>query len=204
MTLLRFETAPLGANAWVLSDSGEVLVIDPGGEDRALSDASLGEGLDGCLVGVFLTHGHIDHIAGLAPFVTRGVPVYIGEGDAAALLDPRVNLAAWLGMPFTPFACAPSLVRDGDEIRVGSLSFRVISAPGHSPGSICLYGAGHIFTGDVLFASGVGRTDLPGGNPAELARSIRDKLFSLPDATIVHPGHGGDTTIGGEKQNFFY
>ena len=203
MTLRRIEAGALGANAWVISDSGQCLVIDPGGEDAPLLEASLGAGIQ--CTGVFLTHGHADHIAGLKPYIEREIPIYIGAEDCAALTDARVNLSVWLGIPLAFADCPHRVLGDGGELTLGEISFRVIAAPGHSPGSLCLYGGGHLFTGDVLFAGGgVGRTDFPGGDAARLALSIREKLFVLPDETAVHPGHGGDTTIGAEKKYHFY
>jgi len=201
MELRCFAVGPMAANAWVLSDSGECLVFDPGGEDAALFAASF----ESEKTGVFITHGHVDHIAGLGPYLERGVPVYIGAEDAPALFDARVNLSAYFGMPiaFSAFSeFTPHLVGSGDELRLGGHCFQVFSCPGHSPGSVCLYGEGHLFSGDVLFASGIGRTDFPGGDARLLEKSIRDILFALPDDTLVHPGHGPDTTIGDEKHNF--
>jgi glyoxylase-like metal-dependent hydrolase (beta-lactamase superfamily II) len=200
MKIQRLETGAIGANAYIISDGEDCLVIDPGGEDAELFAASLEKA-----TGVFLTHGHADHIAGVAPYNERGIPLYIGEEDSTALTDARANLSVWLGMPFALEGCRRlCIARDGDTITVGKSTFRVITAPGHSPGSVCLCTDGHVFTGDVLFASGVGRTDLPGGDAAALAESIREKLFALPDDTEVHPGHGPETTIGAEKRNYKY
>jgi glyoxylase-like metal-dependent hydrolase (beta-lactamase superfamily II) len=198
MNIRCFEVGPMAANAWVLTDAGECLVLDPGGESDALLDASC----ESEHIRVFLTHGHIDHIAGLRPYIKRGCAIYIGEEDAAAPCDANVNLSAHFGMPFSFKECNCTIARGGDELRLGGITFRVVAGRGRIPGSICLYGAGHLFSGDVLFNAGIGRTDFPGGDAMLLEKSIREKLFVLPDDTIVHPGHGPVTTIGAEKLNF--
>jgi glyoxylase-like metal-dependent hydrolase (beta-lactamase superfamily II) len=113
-----------------------------------------------------------------------------------------VNLSAYFGMPLAFPEFTPQIARAGESMRLGAQSFQILAMPGHSPGSVCLYGEGHLFSGDVLFASGIGRTDFPGGDTALLAKSIREGLLVLPDETVVHPGHGPDTTIGDEKPSF--
>jgi len=115
--------------------------------------------------------------------------------------DPRKNLSLFVGGSFST-GQADVLVEDGDQIDLAAITLRVLHTPGHTPGGICLYAAqdGMVFSGDVLFAGGIGRSDFPGGDEDQLIDSIRTKLFTLPDATVVYPGHGMRTTIGREKR----
>ena len=197
MQITRHVVGTIETNSWIIQSRGEALLIDPGAEDAALLESVSGLNL----VAVVLTHGHVDHIAGITPFVRRGIPICIGEGDAAALGDPRLNLSVWLGTPLSVPGCVPRILGAGETVTVGDCVFTVCELPGHSPGSIGLVGGGHCFSGDVLFRGSVGRTDLPGGDFPVLERSILGTLYTLPGDTIVHPGHGEDTTIKIEQQS---
>ena len=149
------------------------------------------------------THGHADHVSANADIITAtGASLCIHEADAsqvAGILNR--SLSRILGGKGSPGA--DCLLRDDDVVTIGNTKLRIIHTPGHTPGSICIYADGHLFTGDTLFVGAVGRTDLPGGSTATLLSSIRDKLYTLPDDTIVWPGHDyGDSpssTIGREK-----
>ncbi len=152
---------------------------------------------------VINTHGHADHVSANADIITAtGASLCIHEADAsqvAGILNR--SLSRILGGKGSPGA--DCLLRDDDVVTIGNTKLRIIHTPGHTPGSICIYADGHLFTGDTLFVGAVGRTDLPGGSTATLLSSIRDKLYTLPDDTIVWPGHDyGDSpssTIGREK-----
>jgi hydroxyacylglutathione hydrolase len=150
-----------------------------------------------------LTHGHIDHISGLLELRHDypNIKVYIHKLDAEMLTGDGGNLSMLLGESFTTEP-ADFLVKDGDIINEAGLTLEVFHTPGHTPGGICLYSKKDsvVFSGDTLFADSVGRTDFPGGSMTQLIKGIREKLLSLPDETIVYPGHGSQTTIAGEKE----
>ncbi len=179
----------------------DCLVIDPGAQPDPLIELLQGQHLNP--VATILTHGHADHIVGLAE-VRRLFPqmrVYIHRQDASMLGDAQGNLSLFVGGHFTT-GPADVLLEDGDTIDLAGVRLKVLHTPGHTPGGICLYEAkdGAVFAGDALFAGGVGRSDFPGGDENQLLASIRTKLFTLPDATVVYPGHGMRTTIGREKR----
>lgn len=178
----------------------EALVIDPASECDRILDEAESRGYN--IKYIVNTHSHVDHIMGNRRMKEiTGADIIIHEKEAYSLTHQSPYMLSMFGADPSP--PADILVREGDYISVGEVSLKVIHTPGHSPGSICLYGDGIVFTGDTLFVGGVGRTDLPGGSWQELVSSIRNKLFTLPDETIVAPGHNyGDTsksTIGREK-----
>ncbi len=151
---------------------------------------------------VVLTHGHVDHIAGLAALraVWPDLPIYIHEAEADFLTDPRLNLSAALSTPVVA-PSATELLQHGQTLTLGDTTLQLIHTPGHSPGGLTLYDAGSAsaLVGDALFSGSVGRTDFPTSDGDLLLRSIRERLYVLPDATTVYAGHGPTTTIGREK-----
>jgi len=182
--------------------SPDCLIIDPGlGADELMAFLSRRRFNP---VAVVLTHGHIDHIAGITTLRSSHpeIKVLIHELDAPMLAHPGSNLSEMAGRPF---ATAPAEVRlkDGDCIELAGVVLQVLHTPGHTPGGICLYSEqqGVVFTDDTLFAGSIGRTDFPGGDIAQLTNSVREKLFSLPDQTVVYPGHGPATTIVREREH---
>ncbi|MDR0434318.1 MAG: MBL fold metallo-hydrolase [Gracilibacteraceae bacterium] len=199
LKLLR--TSGFGANCYLFweTDSGLGVLIDPGGDAPAILAQVREAGVR--VEQIVLTHGHYDHIAALDEARDAlNAPAAIHAADAAMLPDPSLNLSRLFGLNGR-LRPAEKLLADGDEIIVGGLSLRVLHTPGHSPGGICLYGSGVLFSGDTLFRSSVGRSDFPGGDERLLLNSIRERLFPLDDATLVYPGHMEETTIGWEKRN---
>jgi glyoxylase-like metal-dependent hydrolase (beta-lactamase superfamily II) len=150
------------------------------------------------------THGHYDHIGADDAF---GTDIYVHQQDLDMLRDARKNLSAVFSSPLEVVSVIKPLA-DKQLIRMDCLEIEVLHLPGHSPGGIGLLmkkpQGGIIFTGDTLFCQGVGRCDLPGGEARLLEKSIRERLFSLPDETKVYPGHGPSTTIGAEKANIVF
>lgn len=203
--LARIESQPFGENTYVLSREGsrECVVIDPGFEPDLIVDWLESRGLRPAAI--LLTHGHSDHIAGNAALRTRwpGLPIVVSRIDAPKLTDPAGNLSAAFGMAIRS-PPADRLLDDGSVIEAAGLRILARSLPGHSSGHMVFLLDGVeppvVFGGDVLFRGSIGRTDFPDGDFATLARGIREHLYTLPDETVVHPGHGDATTVGREKR----
>jgi glyoxylase-like metal-dependent hydrolase (beta-lactamase superfamily II) len=186
-------------NCYLLADetTGEAVMIDPGQEPTiflaALSDR------DWTLRSIWLTHAHVDHIMGVGAVQrATGAPIYLHPLDRP-LYDALPRFGAWVGMQVEVPPPPQFELAAGQTLRLGRYEFSVRFTPGHSPGSVSFLGEGRIFGGDVLFNGSVGRTDLPGGDTATLMASIQTEFLSLPDSTLVHSGHGPDTTIGIER-----
>lgn len=200
--ITRFELGPFETNCYVLKypERPECWIIDASYQPADLIDCVRREGLrPSALV---LTHAHCDHIAGAFEVVGAfpGLSVWVHETEREWLGDPILNLSALMGLPVTAPE-ASRLIREGDALELAGRGWRVLHTPGHSPGGITLWSAsaGVAISGDALFAGSIGRTDFPGSRFETLARSIREKLYTLPDETRVLPGHGPETTIGREK-----
>ena len=193
----------LGCNCSILGDetSREAMVIDPGDDISEIEALIARHGLT--VKSIVITHAHIDHIGGAAKLRRiTGAPVYMHEADSF-LADYLPQQAQWLGMEAPENPGIDVAAHDGDTLRAGAIEAHLIHTPGHTPGSLSLYlpHEKKLIAGDTLFAGSVGRTDLPGGDFAAIAKSIQGKLYQLPEDTVVVPGHGGLTTIGEEKQS---
>ncbi|UUZ90437.1 MBL fold metallo-hydrolase [Paenibacillus sp. P25] len=197
-----FSLGPLQTNAYLISRPGENkgIVIDPGMNPKP----PLKRVEDMEIEAILLTHAHFDHIGGVDELrKLKGCPVYLHDAEAEWLTNPKYNGSArWpeLGAPIVTEPAEYALDQ-GQELKLLGLVFKVFHTPGHSPGSVSFLYGNQLFSGDVLFRLSVGRTDLPGGDQQDLLDSIHDKLFELPDDTIVYPGHGAKTTIGYEREN---
>ena len=195
MEILTFPVTPFVVNCFVLKDNGEALVIDPGDVTPALL-----RGIAGCTVRLIVnTHCHCDHCGGNAALVQQTGAELAIHKDELPLLHAMEAQGQMFGIRVTPSPEPDRFLEEGDVVTVGSVSLKVAHVPGHSPGHIMLVGNQYVFSGDVLFAGSIGRMDLPGGSEGQLMESIRTRLLTLPDETVVYPGHGPATTIGEER-----
>ena len=186
-------------NCYLVADrqSGDVVIVDPGEEADLFLRRIEKEAWT--LRAIWLTHAHLDHIAGVARIVSAtNVDVYLHPDDRP-LYDGALEQAQWLGVEIEAAPAPSQSLASGDTVTVGNCAFTVAHTPGHSPGSVTFIGDGVALVGDVLFAGSVGRVDLPGGDGPTLLNSINQTLMSLPDDTIVYSGHGPATTIGQER-----
>ena len=205
---MKIDSFVLGAyqtNCYILRRSGiaeDCLIVDTGLEAGELIDFLERHKLSP--VAVVLTHGHADHVTGLAALCKSypDIKVYIHKLDAEMLTGPQSDILALAGQlcGTSDTVEADFLIEEGSVIEQAGIKLKVLHTPGHTPGGVCLYSKDEriVFVGDTLFADSVGRVDL-GGNMAQLIKSIREKLLTLPDETIVYPGHGPVTTIAEEK-----
>jgi hydroxyacylglutathione hydrolase len=186
-------------NCYLVADpeAGAAVIIDPGEEPaRFLAEAGR---RNWTIQAIWLTHAHIDHILGVSAIHrATGAPIHLHPLDRP-LYDALPTYGAWLGIsPEAPPTPEVNLT-GGQHLEVGQFRFQVRLTPGHSPGSVSFLGHGRIFGGDVLFNGSVGRTDLPGGDPSTLMATLQSEFLPLADSTVVHSGHGPDTTIGVER-----
>ena len=195
----QLSLGPIGTNCYVVSQGeppGEAVVVDPSGDASELRLLLASWGLS-CSA-ILVTHGHWDHLVGVADLAEgTGAKVYMASGERTLLESPnRFTPAGLVLQPYTPDV----LLEGGDSIEAAGISFDVLSVPGHSPAHLAYYADGNLFSGDVLFAGSVGRTDLPGADWETLLASIRSLVDRYPPETAVHPGHGPATTLGIELE----
>jgi hydroxyacylglutathione hydrolase len=197
LAVQRFELGPISTNCYVVRESANAsaaVVIDPGG-DAAKLERKL-ERLGATPVAILITHGHWDHLGGVADLAkASGAPVHMAVEERVAL--ERINDFAPAELQLRPYN--PEVLLEGDEeLELAGIAFQTLRVPGHSPAHLAYYAEGCLFSGDVLFAGSVGRTDLPFGDWETLVASIRLLSDRLPPETIVYSGHGPETTLGAE------
>ena len=198
-----FPVGPLQCNCSVIGDDAtrQGMVIDPGDDIDDILALIRKHNLQ--IKQIVITHAHIDHVGGAMKLrAATGAPILLNQNDYALLrmLDAQ---AAWIGVPTPGKVEIDQSVGNSDKIEAGPLSATVLHTPGHTEGSVCLYfpAQKRLIAGDTLFAGSIGRTDLPGGSFDKIIRSLHDTLLSLPDDTVVIPGHGPLTTIGDERES---
>lgn len=200
---MEVEKLVLGAiqtNCYIVSEDQEALVIDPADEPEKILRALQRRGLTP--VAMVATHAHFDHVlAAKALREKTGAPFYLHREDEPILKEMQERTMDFLGVSVGPPPKIDRYLEEDDVLEVGGYKLTVLHTPGHSPGGICLYdGKSTLFSGDTLFSGSIGRPDLPGGSYETLLRSIKDKLLTLDEEVVVHPGHGPSTTIGQEKK----
>lgn len=189
-----------GTNCYLVYREGgkEAVVIDPADKGEQIYEALTGKGFT--VSAIFLTHGHFDHIWGTKALrELSGAKVYALDAKEKLCEDDGLNVSRQAGRPYT---LIPDVyVQDGEEICIGDIACKVLATPGHTADSCCYYfaEAGFLVCGDTVFLESVGRTDLPTGSGGTLERSVREKIFTLPDAVVLYPGHGDSTTVEHEK-----
>jgi len=194
---------PLQCNCSIIGDetTREAMVIDPGDEIQTILALVRKHNLQ--VKQIVITHAHIDHVGGAMKLrAATGAPILLNQNDYDLLKMLDVQ-AAWIGMPSPGKVDIDQNLGPADTVKAGSLTANVLLTPGHTQGSICLYFPTEkkLIAGDTLFAGSIGRTDLPGGSFEKIIHSLHHKLLTLPDETLVIPGHGPTTTIGQEREH---
>ncbi len=193
----QLELGPIGTNTYLVrasSTAAEAVVVDPSGDAISIRQAL--DAVGARCAAIVVTHGHFDHIISLADLAEQtGAVVYAPGGERILIEDPAAFSPP--GITVRP-ARADTWLEGGETIDVAGVSFAVTLVPGHSPGHVAYFADGELFSGDVLFAGSVGRTDLPGADWETLESSIATLLDAYPFATVVHPGHGPETTLAAE------
>ncbi|HLR42441.1 MAG TPA: MBL fold metallo-hydrolase, partial [Pseudogracilibacillus sp.] len=202
MEIQTLSLGPLGTNCYIVSNQGDCVIIDPGGDAHIVTKYVTDNALD--VKAILLTHAHFDHIGAVDELRKHyEVDVYLHEAEESWLVDANLNRsAAFMGSSYHIETAKPEQILTEGPLTIGTITCEVVHTPGHSPGSVSFIFADAKFTvsGDVLFQQSIGRTDLPGGDMQVLAKSIVHKLYTLSDDFIVYPGHGPSTSIGSEKQ----
>jgi hydroxyacylglutathione hydrolase len=199
LAVLQLSLGPIGTNCFVVrrdEEATEAAVIDPGADAAAIELALASAGAT--CAAILLTHSHYDHFGALAELAeTTGAPVWLPEGELDVFRRPDDFFP---GIALPPYTGEASTLGGGETVDAAGMAFQVASVPGHSPGHVAYYADGHLFSGDVLFNGSVGRTDLPFGDWDTLLDSIRSLSDAYPPETVVHSGHGPDTSLGAELE----
>jgi len=199
MVLRRLELGSFMANCYIVGSkkTKDAMVIDPGDEAQRVLGA-IGElGLK--IRAIVATHAHMDHVSAVGELKAATRAEFLIHEDDAPGLKEVPYFSSLFGESFPQPPPPDRMLKEGDTVEVGDLKFRVLHTPGHTLGGMCLAGEGVVFTGDTLFNQGIGRYDLPGGDYEALMAAIRSRLMSLPDDTVVYPGHGPESSIGYER-----
>ncbi len=200
LTVHRLVTGQIQENAYLIRHrSGDAVLVDPG--DDAADLLELVKGTDSNVLGILLTHAHFDHIGAVqATREALHAKVYLHRDAWDSYSRAHIGAERW-NLPFTQ-PTTPDLELSEGEFSLGALRFRTLFTPGHAPGHLALYSShGFVLSGDALFRGTVGRTDIPGGDAGLLLERIRTQLYTLPDETVVFPGHGAETTVAAEKRS---
>ena len=202
MIIKTFIEPPIENNNYLLVDeeSKEAVLIDCSSMDENILIELKKQGAT--LKYVLLTHGHFDHIGGLND-LPKEVKVLMHKNDMEWINEVNTYLPM-IGMPSMKIPKIDEFIKDNQIIKLGNIEIKVIHTPGHTQGGVCFYINGHLFSGDTIFRESVGRCDLPGGNFNQIVESIEQRIFTLPSETVIHPGHGRETTVGWEKENNSY
>jgi glyoxylase-like metal-dependent hydrolase (beta-lactamase superfamily II) len=198
-----FPVGPLQCNCSVIGDEStrEAMVIDPGDDIEDVLNIIHKHNLH--VMQIVITHAHIDHVGGAMKLkATTGAPILLNQNDYALLKMLDVQ-ATWIGVPTPEKVEIDRSITTGDTVSAGSHTAQILHTPGHTEGSVCLYFPAEqkLIAGDTLFAGSIGRTDLPGGDMQKIMRSLHNIVLSLPDETVVIPGHGDLTSIGDERES---
>lgn len=199
----RFVVGPLDTNSYVIGDEAEkkAVIIDPGDEPERILELIDAKGFK--VSAIICTHAHFDHVGAAGDIKkSTGADILLHKADLDTYSLAKDQAAFW-GYRLDDLPAPDGYIDEGDEVSVGSLTFKVMHTPGHSQGGICLYGEGIMISGDTIFQGSVGRTDFPGGSVEMLKSSFR-RILELPDDTRVYSGHGPETTIGREKKTNFF
>jgi hydroxyacylglutathione hydrolase len=188
----------LQTNCYILKSGSEAIIVDPGDEPerilRFIKDIRVTPAR------IVATHTHFDHVLGVDGVRKATKALFMIHRDDLPMLESmQSRVRQFMGFEVSPPPKVDSYLKDGESLKLGDETIRVLHTPGHSPGSISLSGTGYVLTGDAIFNQSIGRTDLPGGDLNTLVHSIRERLFKLDDDTTIYPGHGPETTIGDEK-----
>lgn len=201
MILEMLTVGPFQENCYIVGDeeSGEGVLVDPGDEAARIAIAVEQTNLD--ISRILITHAHIDHVGAVAALVDEYACPVLMHAEAEPMLAQLPSQAMMMGLRFGKVPSVDAYIEDEEVVKVGGVELRSLYTPGHAPGHLAFYAESErlVLAGDALFAGSVGRTDLPGGSMEVLLRSIEERLLTLPDGTMVYPGHGPETTIATEK-----